>query len=540
MSRRTSSTLLPGVLAAVALAGCPGRDARFSVGLAPLAPVPVAGGLLYVEHDGARAYFLDLAADTPAVHTAPLGQDPVSAVARAGHPEALVLSRGARGDTGVSPEPATLAAVAAGATGAPAVAVRTYRVGSPFNGVAQTPDGRFAFVYFRPDASAARLLFNPNEVAVADLDAPPGPANPVLRTVRSFGGVPNDVVFSPPLSIGGAAPRTFAVVLSDAYVTLMDLAHLDRPEVTVRLTLPEDPRAVRPTQVLFDASDPTVYIRAQASDDVYVLALGPSTAAGATDNDYRPTVNQLAAGHLPTDMALFGTGTARRLLVVAPGSMEARVVDARANTVTPIPLAARADRVLLFQAPSPHDATPHEQALLYAADSATTAVTFLDLADVETRRGMNLETVQLPRAVRSALPLPERGAVMFSHVDSQDGSLSLLDLTRRTASPIVAEVGIDNATFGVDRQTLWVAPPSGVRLGYIDLGTFHPGEVRLDAQVTAVVPLTGDPRGRSRVAALHPGAGGYVTVLDAAAPLRGTAVSVQGFLLADVLNQEAP
>lgn len=376
---------------------------------------------------------------------------------------------------------------------------------------------------------------------MVDLDAPPAAAgNPVLRTVRSFGGVPNDVVFSPPWTVGGSPPRTFAVVLSDAYVTLLDLAHLERPEFTVRLTLPDDPRAVLPTQVLFDPDDPTLYLRASASDDVYVLSLVATPMGTAADNDYLPTVNQLAAGHLPTDMALVGTGTGRRLLVASPGSMEAQVVDARANTVTAIPLAARADRVLLFNGPSPHDATVHPQALLYAADGVTATVTFLDLADVETRRGMNLEAVQLPRPVRRALPLPNRAAVVLEHTDAQTGSLSLLDLGLRTASPIVAETGIDGATFGVDQQTLWVAPQGNTRLGYIDLTTLHPGEVRLDTAVSAVIPLVGDPLGRSRVAAVQTAAGGSVTVLDGRDPRRETAVSVQGFLLTGLLDPGAP
>ncbi len=515
---------------------CRERDRRIDEPLDVLGPVSIAGGLMYTERSRSLAFFVDLSDDRGLVRTAALGHDPVVLAARPGQPEAVVLSRGERGRTGVRPEAATVTAVPA----APGVAARTYTVGSPFNAMALTDDGRFALVYFRPETAMGRLLFNPNEIAVVDLQAPAGPGNPVLRTVRSFGGIPNSVVFSPPISIRGER-RTIAVVLSDAYVTLIDLNHLDRSEVSVRLTLPEDPRAIGPQQVLFDVDDPTLYIRASASNDVYVVRLNETMPDGPTGNDFRPTINQLGAGREPADMALFGAGAARRLLVVSRASQEVRVVDARSNAIAVVPLDARADRVLMFEGPAPHDTVVARRALLYSADASASAVTFLDLGDVEQRRGQNVETIQLGRAIRVALPLPDRNAVMFEHVEtSSAGRLSLLDLHRRTASPIFAEVSLQGAQFDGDRQLLWVAPQTGTRLGYIDLRSYHPGEVRLDANVSSVVPIVGDPMGRNRVAALHNSAGGHLTVIDGADPLRDTAFALRGFVLTGVLDREAP
>jgi hypothetical protein len=158
-----------------------------------------------------------------------VGTDPVLVQARndgaTPRGEALVLSRGARGDLGVDPEPGSLTAIPS------AGAARRYALGSPFNALSQTDDGRYAMAYFRPQSASGRLLYNPNEVAVVDLDAPPSSTNPTPRTVRSFGGVPNSVVFSPGIEIGGVS-RRFAVVLSDAYVTLLDLDHGTYPYVT--------------------------------------------------------------------------------------------------------------------------------------------------------------------------------------------------------------------------------------------------------------------------------------------------------------------
>lgn len=515
----------------LALAGCPDRDPLFEQGLSTLDPVAVGQTVTWVDREAAVARTLDLSGAAVALRATPVGRDPTLAVAREGNvAEALVLSRGSRGEPGVAPSPGTLHAIPAGGT-----AMRTYTVASPFNALAQSDDGRFAIAHFRTDVAAVRLLFNPNQIAVVDLAAPPSDRNPALRTVRSFGGVPNGVVFSPPMRLNGAA-RTLAVVLSDAYVTLLDLANPGRPEISVRLTLPEDPRAIRPTQVLFDAEQATVYVRASASNDVYALRLVPVTPDGPQGNDFRPSINQLAAGLNPSDMALIGEASARKLLVVSPGSRDARVIDAVANTTVTIPLDAAATRILLFTGASPRDPNPAPRALLYGDRSTAAAVSFLELTDIDARRGQNVEAVRLPASVNALLSLPGRDAVMIDHPPGEAaGRLSLLDLTRRTVSPIVAEVSLGGARFDSDRQRLWVAPRGNTRVGWVDLRTFSPDELRLDEPVTAVIPLPGPMGAAGRVVALHEGAEGAVTVLDAADLRRETARTIRGFLLDNLL-----
>jgi hypothetical protein len=228
----------------------------------------------------------------------------------------------------------------------------------------------------------------------------------------------------------------------------------------------------------------------------------------------------------------------RRLLVVSPGSRDARVLDATSNTVTEVPLESPAERILLFTGAAPRDPRSAPRALLYASTLATTAVSFVDLTDLEERRGRNVETVQLQRVVRGALSLPERQAVLLEHpTDGTGGRLSLLDLARRTASPIIADTALEGATFDDDRQTLWVAPRGQERLGFIDLRNFHPGEVRLDGPVTDVITLPSSPAAGPRVVALHPSSVGWVTLLDGRAPTRETSRSFRGFLLADLLEE---
>jgi hypothetical protein len=178
-------------------------------------------------------------------------------------------------------------------------------------------------------------------------------------------------------------------------------------------------------------------------------------------------------------------------------------------------LDAAANRILLFTGASPSNPAARAQALLYAVDGVTQAVSFLELTDIDARRAQNVETLNLGRGVQSALPLLDRGVVMLGHQTSAGlGQLSLLDLARRTAAPIFAEVSLTGAQFDSDRRSLWIAPRGSNRLGFIDLQTFRPGEIRLDASTERVVPLRGDAAGRNRVVAVHEGAGGWISLLS--------------------------
>lgn len=523
-SLRSSSTALTLALATAVSPACRERDESFTRPIELTNPVVLGTGVLWIDRPSGTAFHLDVAPEREGtVRSAHLGRTPVFAEPRNTTTEALVLTQGSRGDRNVEPEPARLFVLPAGAT-EPA---RTYEVGSPFNAVSQTADGRYAFVYFRPDSTTGRLLFNPNEVAMIDLAADPSPTNPALRTVRSFGGVPNTVLFSPPMMVGGTR-RTLAVVLSSAYVTLLDLEHPEQAEVTVRLTLPEDTRTINPVQVLFDTEDPTLYVRGDDSNDVYVLRLGtvPPPAPGASD--LRPTINQLAAGRNPSDMLLIGTGTDRRLLVVSPGSSEARVIDARSNASTVITLDAPADRIYPFTGAAPDDPMTTPRALLYSLRGFVQTVTFLDLTNVEARGRQNAETVRLSAGANAVLPLPDRGAVMFSHTSGSSG-LSLLDLQRRTTAPIVSEVTLNGARFDANQQTLWVAPYGNERVAWVDLRTFHPAELRLDAGAVNILPVP--DAGTGRIVVVHGGQSGHVTLLDARDPRRESAVTLHGILL---------
>lgn len=499
----------------------------------PLPAVALGARVAVVEKTSARAYFIDPAQVPLQARSVALGQDPVQAQARNGHDELLVLSRGVRDGIGKPAMPAELAVI-------PAVdptRVSRHPLASRFDVVSQSPDGRFAVLFFDANKSTPEgsLLFNPNEIEVLDLDVAPNPSAK-SRSLRAFGGVPRGVVFSPPLQLRGdsARPLRLAVVLSDNYVTLLDLEN-DRTEITVALTLADDKRLVRPAQVLFlpgDAmSDPALFIRSEGSSDVVTLRLVSATKPLAERaNDFRPVLSLLGAGAVPADMALIDSSSGPRLFVVAQGNGDAAVIDPVTSRSTTFKLGAAADRILLYQGTSPADPTKRPRALLLSPGGSQIA--FLDLQQLEELRGRDLELRSMSGGIKSFLPLLARGLVVAEH--AQGSGLSVIDLDHRTIAPLITE-GLRAIVPG-RRDEVWLQPNSAMRLGRLELTQLQAQEMTLDRAIARVLPLSASASGQHFVAIEHEEAWGAFTFIDADKPVRATARSLVGFLYSDLLE----
>lgn len=544
----------PALMLALALAGCENEDEPFQKAWVLLPPVALESTAAYVERTNATVFLLDPA--DPALRPAAvrIGADPVLAVRRNGHDELLVLTQGAPSQPGVVPEEATLTVVpgARGQAGAP----RELTLPARFNTLAQSPDGRFVVAFFAPGTTQTpgAALFNPNEIAVLDLDAPPG-TSAVARTVRSFGGVPLAVAFSPQLSLPDGM-RSLAVVLSDNYVTLLDLDNPARSEITVPLTLTTDIRNRRPTQVLFETSshEPAIYVRADGTEDIYVLRLTAAAERAPGANDFTPSLSQLTAGVLPLDMALVGDPEDPRLLVLA-ASGDAWIFNARTSQQTRVSLAepgvasqAAPNRIFLFEGQSPAEPKARPRALLLGENTGRRNVTFVDLDGIEEQRTKNLDLRPMGAAVARTHFFPAQGVALVEHAPGSGSTgFSVIDLVRRTVAPIVASIALGGIHVGPadpgGPARMWIAPAAGMsgldtHLSFLDLDSFSPGDVRLDARIGGVMPFARDTDGKLRVLVDHGSATGHVTIVDGDAPDRATARTARGFLLNDLLQRE--
>ncbi len=517
-------------------AACEAGDENYRRAWEPLPPVALGTQVAFVERTSATAFMLDPAMPGLRPRSVALAQDPVVAVRRNGQDELLVLARGERGGPGIAPSAPQLAVIAAD-DGKP---LRTLTASSRFNALAQSDDGRFVITHFARNTAVNETLFNPNEIAIADLRA----QTPLLKakTLRSFGSVPLGVVFSPRLTLP-EGDRTLAVVLSENYVTLVDLDNPERPETTVQLTLPDDKRTLIPQQVLFDTKTSTVFVRAAGANDVYALTLAAVPVAERSGNDFRPALSLLAVGSSPSDMALYEAADGPRLVVVSPGSQDVFVVDARSSRTTRIPMEASANRITIFDAVAPGDPKIRKRALLLDTNQGSRQVAFLTLDRIEEQGTRNLDTRSMAVAGSAFHVFPDRGVVVVLHgpVASGGPGLSVIDLASRTVAPIFAEIRLSGVTLGQPGSgTVWIAANAGTRLGFLGLKNLQVGEVRLDAPVEAVFPLEKSKDGHSRLVVVHPGVAGDVTILDAEVPDRATARSARGFLTTDLLQRGAP
>jgi hypothetical protein len=495
------------------------------------APVALDGALVFVDAQRNRALLLDTAAKQPVAEVdrvdLPYGAEHAERRNGAAD-EALVLCKGRRSSPEADEEPAALVAIAKNGK------ARTYDLGTtPFDTLVQSDDGRYV-VLLRKGEEDGRVLSNANQLAIVDLGAKPSEKRAVThRTPTSFGHRATHAVFSPTIRIA-EEDRRLLVVLSDAEVTIIDLGHPDRRETVVQLG-GSTGRSIQPTQVLWSSTgEPTMYVRGDASNDVFAFRL-EARDADEDQNDFRPSINQLGGGAGPTDMALYeetiGETVITRLLVVSPGSRQALVIDPSSSKATAVTLQLGASNVLLFHATSPKDDEPRTRALLYGEGVA--GVSFLDLDDIETRKGRNVETLHLGMTVTRALPLLEKDKVVLMH---EDGGVSVLDLPQRTAVPILSSASLADALFDAERNRMWVAPAGAIYVGTLDLFTGVTDEVLLDAPIKAMFPMLDS----DRVAIVHESTVGYVTFLDAAAPSRETAHSVRGFFLSDILDRGEP
>ena len=486
--------------------------------------VGIDRSLVMVTEQSEKALVLELDALGKPPTVIDLPSAPVLVQKRNGADEALVLCRGQRGTAQEDAEPGVLEVIS------PNGDARSYTLGSPFDALTQSDDGRYALAY-RTDTSD-RLLENRNEIAIIDLDRE-GEDAVHTRTLLSFGDSPAKVLFSPAMTILGEE-RRLAIVLSTRNVSLIDLEHLDREETTVQLSQ-EGGSAVTPTQVLFAANDPVLYVRGATADDLFAFDLtarpgGVEDDHGVQHNDFRPTINQLGVGASPSDMALYGSGDDARLLTLTESGQNAVVVNTSTGQATPITLGASAQSVLVFESTSPRDDNVATRALLYTVGSST--ITFADLADIEERKSRNLDTLMLAQSVTKLIPMLSESLALAIHGDG----VSLIDLASRTASPISSNAQLNEALFDEIGRRFWVAPPHQRWVGMLDLETGTPGEVLLDADVSEVVPLFD----AGLIAVIHRNDVGHVTVLDLDSPDRENARSVRGFLLAAALDRGEP
>ncbi len=494
-----------------------------------IGPIPLKTQVAYVDSALDRVTLLDLEPAQPAISQRAIGRRAIAAVPSGDRHFLFVITRGEEaireGQVDEAPQLWSVDTQFAN------VAPVAYAIGSPFDRIAIAPDNSVAIAYFSaagPDQ--AGFFRNPNEVAIIDLARPPGADNPTLKTIRSFGSVPEGIVLSPPMVVPGAedaTPRTFAFVLSSNNLTVLDAAHPTRREISIRLDLGGQP--VVPREIVFAPHTASAYVRSDNARDVLQVHLEGVAPSGEA-NDYRPQLAELGAGGGPTDIAVYDDARGRRTILAAtPNTSEVVVIDADTAQFRAIPLVDPIDRILLFGAPG----APPRKALFASIAARSPRVHVLELTGIEDPLVQTrLRRIELEQPVRDVVPVPGRDFAMLVHDDNRE-VIGLLDMGTESTSPLLGVGQLDSYDFSPDGAFLIGATPAISRVGFVALDNLHPTDFRLDEAPARVISAA-----NAKIFVDHGDPLGHATIIPSPTAGRDEAIVLAGFLTANLLDVE--
>ena len=406
--------------------------------------------------------------------------------------------------------------------------LRTYALSDPLSGLAVDPEGRFAVIY--PSAADSSFVANPNELSIVDLTKSPGADNPTSLTLRSFGGRPQSLIFTPTLGLPNAA-RRLLVVLTDRDVGLIDLADPASGDVTVRLSTTGD--RVTPVQVAVSDGDPArnddarLAIRLANDPSVILVDLLASTASDSA-HDFRPTPNVVLASGPPSDVAFVATDGGLRLAALVPSKQSLSLIDPATGISKDVALGAPFEHLSLVTGVVGGSDAGADIALLWSTSSPFVA--FVALGSTAGKPYKSVERLQLEQPIARVIDVPAPNDRLKILAAADGKAFFVLDLIARTASPIVSSAASVDLTVSPDGQRSWLLAPGGYDLAALALANLHPQNFTLAFPVQEAFDIGRSGGGRALIA-VHPLGNVGLTVLDAEHPSLETAVQYQSVLL---------
>lgn len=497
---------------ALPLVACPEPSPTDLTTYRHLGPVPVGTSLVVGLPEADELTILDLEDGRPAATRHIVLDGPpsliVPAVPGSADPSTLVLSRDSRTLDLIDLESGLR---------------RSLALGSPFEGLAVSPDARFALAYY-PPGTASSVFHNENEIAHIDLDPAIDPALAVTRrTLASLGGAPQIVALSPRV-----ANTRFALILSEEHVAVVDLFAPDRPERSIPLVSLTSGGARTPTGVSFGVEGETLWaiVSTAEASSVYALAITPSTAAEAEPSGFTVRLSQIpgagrngAATLIPLTLP---TGQALYTLTTNPSTSLITLTDVATATGKTLTLSDGLDRLHLFESEN------GPTALLWSSTSGST-FHVVDLVAMARQQNKAFKTRTARAPFSDLIPIP--GSPRFFAIHrSTDQGLSVIDADsdRVTSFGRTGEVRSlvlsDDHAYALSRlgQETWLVA--------IELDSLHP-EVALVPDGAESLAVMSEA---NTIAALAYAPGGLVTLWPLTDTSDAATLSVPGFLLDDL------
>ncbi len=523
------------------LVACGARPSIYDASIGQVRAYGLSESVVVVDDNAHRAVVLSALTDQGLGRSAlPLGKGVLKAEASADGQRLFVLSRGDTTRKRESDEKPSLTVIENGAA-------RIFPLESPHSGLSIDPLGRWVAIFAAPVVTSAPVqasfVENPNEIVLVDLTAP-GETAVTPRTLRSFGGLPQRVSFTPQLLLPGG-PRRLMVVETDQDVALLDLDNVRatprRPEITVRLAGGTSAIPNRPGGFVVDDGDPTrnddarLGIRLENSPNVVSLTLVASALGATTEdpsqvpNDFRADVNLADVGGIPGDIVFVRTNAGLRLAAVVPSMKRAVLVDLDTSVTTTVDLPEAYAKFALIT--NVVGGSGGDTALLYGSGGAR-GVAFWSLGRAAGQPYRSVEVISLATPVASVLDVPPPRPELKILQGTTANSFYGLNLVTRTASPLTT-LAAASLVVSRDGERLWAFERGRTSLAQVSLSDLHPLPVPLDRPIDAVFDVARIGGGRSLIALDARGAVG-ATVLDAGAPDTAASRSYYGLLLEDL------
>ena len=544
--------------------GCDDSNPKFWQKPNDLLPlVALDDRVAYLEKNSQTAFLLNPADPSLKPAMVGVGKAPVLAVKRNNANKMIVLSRGDSGSSTVQAISAQLQVIDAATA-----ASTTYPLVGRYDGLAQPSQGRFAVLYHTSaQATSDSGLFNPNEMTVVDFDTPsptsipPSDITLTPKSIRSLGGSPQRIEFSTLGTFPSGKPRQIAVVLSQNYVTIFDLAHPSEDEISVPLCAQSTNCAFDTQQILFEDAPSTqskkvnVYVRASNTGDIFQVAVA-EIVDPTSGPALHASLSLLSVGANPDAMALYQIGDATntgnsvtKLAVLSSTSKKLVIIDPTTSHTLSITTSIPVDTIVPFRVTTA--GSTKTEALLVDTRYGTKSVLFADLGQVETTGGLAVTDYPLSAAASEVHVINNDLVVLMAGKYAVGTAFTVMTLSSRSSTDIAANSQLGSPyfeSFDASPARMWNAYQS-TGLTYLSLTAGTSGAslvtnlVWLDQGISGIQALAGTGVGTPRYLVVsHPDPDnvGNITFVNADAPDRATARTAYGFLYTNYLNRAQP
>lgn len=543
--RRAFSACL-GVGGVCLVISCGSRPSYWDTVATGARPYGLNTGVALLDAPNNRLVMVTAAADNGLgpLQSVPIGHGEVAVTPSPDGTSLLVLATG-DSPAGAPSAQASLTLVTPAASG-PGFSSQRYVMQAPMPNLAVDPLGRYAVAYAGSSAQTT-FLENKDEIVIFDLTLPPSTSatapNPVFRSLRSFGGTPQKLTFTPQLSMASGstypAKRRLLVVESEIDVTLLDLTDAFKPvppsEITVRLTSGTSAKQITPAGVSVDPGDgaqslPRIAVGSSNDTNVFTLTLEEAIPNGPADDDFLPSLNLTDIGGVPSDLAFVRTDAGLRLAALVPTKESAVLVEPDTSVTTSVALqapytnlslvtsdidpTATGDVAMLWNATTPGGAA--------ALTTGTAGVALWSLSKSVGQPYGSVDVLDVSPAIEQVLAVPSPNQQLKILELSNGSGFYVLDLGNGTAAPLETS---QTAALEVapDGQRLWAFAQGGTNLAVIDfaatdaLSMLAPIQLSTELPISAVFDVARPGGGRSLIAIHDVGTIG-ATIFDALNP----------------------